>query len=579
MCGIYGFLGLNDPQLLKRMGKALEHRGPDENGIHIDNNINMGSDRLSIVGINNGRQPIYNEDKSIVVVANCEIYNYKTLKAELEKKGHEFTTETDTEVIVHMYEEYGKEVPKYLNGDFAFAIWDQNKKQLLLARDHFGINPVYYVHKDKIFYFASEIKALLEAQLPRELDLTGLYEYLTFAYTVDRHTLFKNIYAVLPSEYILVTDKGYSREKYWTVPNPTNELTEEAAITQVREAVTQGIKNRMMSDVPIGIFLSDGIDSNIVASVVTKHMDQQLNAYSIKMEGVDTERIDDSVKKFNLNHTYISLEKEHIYILPKIIKHLDCLTGDPTAVPNYLLSQEAHKKVKTVLTGEGADELFYGYDLFKRFTNSSYHPMHERAEKKYFRFLALFRDDFTHNEKQVLIKGYKRYDPYEHIYPYFENEMDSKDQLSRFLLGNYLPNSLLNRLNHMSLANSLEGRVPFLDIIMATKVITQVPHHLKLKEGTEKYILSKAFKNVLPLSFRNATKKPFSVPLEKIYGKELYRELLKVMEETGLFKELINKEFVEKIIKKNEHSHLYSRQLWSLLAFAHWYKIFILQSK
>lgn len=580
MCGIYGFVGLNDSQVLKRMGDALVHRGPDDRGEYIGDSASLGNTRLSIVGLSTGKQPIYNENRTMAVVANCEIYNFRELKQELEKKGHRFYTDCDTEVIVHMYEEYGKDAPKHLNGDFAFAIWDEEKKELFLARDHFGINPLFYTVVGSNIFFASEIKALLEAGIKRELDLSAFNRYLTYTYSPGKDTLVKGIYKLLPGEFLFATNKSATVEKYWEVPEYLqNHLNETELIERVKRAVTIGVKNRMMADVPLGIYLSDGIDSNIVASIASRNSEKSLHAYSILMPGVDAEKINISASQFNLKHKFIELKKEHLFMLPKIVNHLDCLTGDPTAVANYLLSQEARKDVKTVLTGEGSDELFYGYDFFRRFANSSQDTMHDRPEKKYFRFISMLRDDFSEAEKEKLLKNYSFQDPHSNIRMHFTRDEDSRDQVSRFLINNFLPHALLNRLNNTSLANSVEGRVPFLDMVTSTTALRDVPAYMKLNQNVEKWILKKAFREMLPPQYADIKKKPFAVNLEEVYGRELTNELVKNMEENGLFREVINKDFVLKTIEKNSRVKMYSRQLWSLLVFSHWHNNFILNKK
>jgi asparagine synthase (glutamine-hydrolysing) len=575
MCGIYGYYGSGDKELLLRMGRVIKHRGPDDHGTHVGTNIGLGSERLSIVGLKTGKQPIYNENKDIVVVANCEIYNFRDLRAGLEKKGHRFYTDCDTEVIVHLYEEYGLDAPKYMNGDFAFAIWDDKKKRLILGRDHFGINPLYYAIDGPSIYFASEIKAILESAIHKELDLEGLNDYLTFTYNTGKNTLLKQIYKILPGTVLEIVNGQIAEKTYWTIPSYDGiERTESELIANVKHAVMKGVQNRMMADVPLGISLSDGVDSNIVAGIASQYTREPIHSYSLSMPGVDTSRIKIAVERFGFKHTEISLESDHFRLLPKIAWHADALNGDPTLLPTYLISQAAHGQVKTLLTGEGSDETFYGYTLFKLFGDSQ-HEIHNRPEKKYYRFISLMRDDFTPGEKKLLLSKKLNENSYDILKPYFNNSQNSYDQISRILLNNFLAHGLLNKLNCMSLANSVEGRVPFLDMETISVSLQQVPSHLKIRDGTEKWILRKAFSDMIPPEIIGASKKPFAVPIEEIFGDQIRSDIINIFEDTQLFKDYFDKNYVLALIEKNKKNRAYSRQLWSLLMFGYWYKNFL----
>src|SRR3989338_7419869 len=283
MCGICGVCGLDDRNLIKKMAEVIKHRGPDDEGFYIDKDIMLGHKRLSIIDIKTGHQPIFNEDKSIVIVYNGEVYNFKELRQELEKNGHRFYTNTDTEVIVHAYEEYGDNCPSYFNGMFAFAIWDSNKKKLLISRDRLGIKPVYYTKIRDIFLFASEIKSILQYNdVKREIDYGALDEYLTFRHSLAPKTLFKNIFKLLPGHNLVYEDGSISIESYWDIKKI--ELygnTEEFYIKTFRNQLEESVKKRLISDVPLGVYISGGVDSASIVALMSKMGVKEIETFCI----------------------------------------------------------------------------------------------------------------------------------------------------------------------------------------------------------------------------------------------------------------------------------------------------------
>jgi len=569
MCGIFGILGFDDKPLMKRMCKLLHHRGPDGEGMITDSLISVGNTRLSIIDLETGNQPIPNEDKSIWVVANCEIYNYKELRERLTKSGHIFHTNSDTEVIVHAYEEFGKEMPKCLEGDFAFAIWNRNK-ELFLARDRFGVNPLYYsyIPKEKKLIFASEIKAILDYK-PYPLKKTSIIDFFTYMYVPKEKTLFEGILKLLPGEFLVANRKGIKVSRYWQVPGHYPNLDSKMSIRKIREIFDAAVKSRMMSDVPIGALLSGGIDSSSIVAIMSKYSDKPIKTYTVAFDEEDDRNARNIVRTFNTDHHEVKLEKHHFKLLPEIVYYNDCLISDPTLIPTFLISRLARKKVKVVLGGEGADDIFGGYSVFKTNLICESSKMHARPEKRWLRYISFLRDDFTKDEKTELL-GRTDYDPYAYLKHYFSNEHDYFTQLANLFCENYLPHDLLIKVNAMCMANSVEARVPFLHADFASMVISKIPNNLKLNNGIEKWIFREAMKGIVPNQNRIMRKKPFSVPVEHFFKGYVDSYTFSNIKNLGIF----DMNYVNKIVRLNRQHRTYSRQLWALISFNEWCGVF-----
>lgn len=570
MCGIFGIAGFEDKNLMKRMCKVLKHRGPDEEGILTDSFASIGNTRLSIIDLKKGRQPIHNEDNSIFVVANCEIYNYKELRKGLKSKGHTFYTNTDTEVIVHLYEEYSEDTPKYLEGDFAFAILDNIKKTLFLARDHLGVIPLYYLFGNGKFLFASEIKAILEYK-PCALNRNALYDFFTYMYVPEDETLFKNIKKLMPGEMIKLTKSSFEKKKYWHLNVKDGRMTQNEILPILRNLIEKAVHSRMMADVSIGVLLSGGIDSAIVTAFMSKFSKEPIKTYSVLFDEEDDKNTRNIVEKFGTDHHEVSFDPKHLNLLPTIVYYNDSLVSDPTLLPVYVIAKLARKDVKAVLTGEGADDIFGGYPIFKMMLNSEYNQMHARPEKRWRRYISLLRDDFSNKEKHHLL-GKNAYDSYDYLKKYFDNSLDVFSQVSTLIFENYLPHDLLTKLNTMCMANSIEGRVPFLNISLFDMVNTSIPNKLKIRNGTLKWILRESVKGLIPEQNRLMRKKPFAVPIEDFFGKDIGDQAYNALKNVD--EKIFNMEFVREIVDKNKKYKSYSRQIWSLLTFATWYDVF-----
>ena len=374
MCGICGATGIADEKLMRRMCGVLTHRGPDDIGFYIDkeNRISLGVRRLSIIDLKGGHQPIHNEDKRIWIVFNGEIYNFVELRKLLKEKGHSFYTRTDTETIVHLYEEYGESCVSTLQGMFAFALWDGKEEKLFVARDRLGIKPLYYYEKNGQLTIASEIKAILEhPNVSREVNLEALDSYLTLQYVPSPLTMFSGIEKLLAGHYLVWTRSKMKIQQYWDVTflERKQKVDEETAKEELESKIEEAVRVRMRADVPVGVFLSGGIDSGAIASFAAKLSHQPVKTFTIgfQAEGDYNELKEARLvsKRFNTDHHEIMLDAPKTQeLLPKLIWHLDEPLADQAAIPTYLVSKFARSEVKVVLTGEGGDEFFGGYPRY-----------------------------------------------------------------------------------------------------------------------------------------------------------------------------------------------------------------------
>lgn len=616
MCGICGFYGLEDKQLLLNMCSAISHRGRDDRGIFISNNIGLGNQRLSIIDLKHGKQPIYNENQSICVVCNGEIYNYKELKKILEKNGHRFYTNSDTEVIVHAYEEYGIDCFKRFNGMFAFALSDGNK--LIIARDRLGVKPLYYYSNKNVFLFGSEIKALLKYEVKKKVCHNSLFDYLTFRYTFDE-TLFEGIHKLKPGHYLIIDKNGINEVKYWDIKFEQNYyLRPEGKLFLL---LKNSVKERMMSDVPLGAFISGGIDSAAVLGLMSKESDKAIKTFTIGFDEDPTNAIKDArivAEHFNAEHHEKVVDNSLLEILPKVIYHLDEPIVEPSILPGFKLAEFAKKYVTVALTGEGADEILYGYPHYKIFKltnhihsftlgllkikptayllnlipknvfNKFFHYPYSIGDegklrlnsfvsslgnnaKAYYEFISLF----SPNDKILNSTQYNN--QFHRISNTFCYSSILHD-VSNFELKNWLPNQVLLRLDKTTMAHALEARVPFLDYKLVEYAAT-LPNHLKLNILNEKFILKKAMKGVVPQRIIKKKKSPFFTPIAEWFEKDI-KQIANSLIEKDIIKQYFNIPQIQKIIDNHNKSMLiYSRQLWAILSFYVWYEIFLNDEK
>jgi asparagine synthase (glutamine-hydrolysing) len=607
MCGICGIYGLKNEKILRDMLDVLEHRGPDDAGIFVDNNISLGHRRLSIIDLSpKGHQPMANEDKSIWLVANGEIYNFEELRNELENDGHRFYSRSDSEVIIHVYEKFGLDFVKHFNGMFAFALYDKKNDRLVLARDPIGEKPLYYHFDGKKLLFASEIKAILKSGIRKEINFDSLFNYLNFQYTIGKETLFKGI-DKLSAGHILVIEKGNLKiEKYWDIEEKIIEADEDYFIKETRRLLEESARMRMVADVPIGAFLSGGIDSASVVAL-SKPYAKEFHTFSVGFETcseLDSAR--ETSRYLNTIHHELLITAAMVANdLSKIAWHFDEPLGDAAIINNYYLSKEARKIVKVVIAGEGGDELFAGYPNYVRnlkYVSAFRLPLWLRKIavgwsgimpgawdidsylNKYYRRINFFKQptfDDAHLYSQKVIKDFEvNYFLSKKMAPDKEPMIpppDFKDPLARMLAidcKNILPERYLMKSDKATMANSIEERLPLLD----KKIIEfafSIPSGLKIKNGQEKYILRKAMAGLLPDEILNRPKKGFGTPVARWLASSSLKGVVEQKLFNGrLVNELFEKEKIRGLLGNINKNNLNCQAIWSIFALQLWYETY-----
>jgi len=613
MCGITGFMGFEDKPLIRKMTDIIAHRGPDASGYFIGKNICLGHRRLSIIDVSAGKQPMYNENYSICIVFNGEIYNYLSLKETLEKRGHKFRTNSDTEAIIHTYEEYGDECVKHLEGMFAFAIWDDRKgqKKLFLARDRTGIKPLYYAIMGKSIIFASEIKAiLLHPGVKRRVDGEALYSYLTFGYVPAPKTMFDGIFK-LPQASTLVFKEGkHSLSTYWDIDFHQSKTSfgEEHYKKELLRLLRESVQSHMMSEVPLGAFLSGGLDSSTVVALMSSAMKEPVKTISA---GFEEGGYYDELKyarivaeHFGTDHHEVTLNTNDLKILPKIVWHFDEPVPDPSSIPEYLISEKAKKYVTVALVGEGSDELFMGYRQYK-IMSAAYNPvvnkilvhapvqsisdllckMHvPRKVKRYAEVAGSisksikspentylgFVSPFSPEERRAALASPKQKFAESVVAKCFSGNGGIFDKMSCFEMSVPLPDYLLMNVDKMTMANAIEARVPFLDRRLVEFSAT-IPYNLKLKRFEEKYLLKKAMSGILPKEIISRRKHPFAAPVKSWLEGGLAEKMQELLSEKRIEKQkYFNYAYIKRLLGAKNYN-----QLWPLTFFAMWHEIFI----
>lgn len=622
MCAITGVVSFRNnadyyKENLIRATDILKHRGPDGEGYYFYNRVGLGHRRLAIIDLYSGNQPIFNETLDVVIVFNGEIYNFLELRAYLRKKGHIFTSNTDTEVLVHLYEEKGVELINDLEGMFAFAIYDKNRDLLFLARDHFGIKPLYYKLDSDKFIFASEIKSILEFENRKgELDPQSLIDYITFQYVLEDRTLFKNIKKVLPGEYIIIQRGKLTKKIYWKPSSHKIEKDEKWFVNHFKDLLQSSVKRQLVSDVPVGFHLSGGVDTATIVGIakqIHKNKTQYTFSTSFKdFESEESKLVYQTSTMYSTKHHNRSLnERDFMDILPKIIWYLDEPLGDPGIVAQYYTNLEAAKKTKVVLTGHGADEilagyirhlLFYADQAFKDAIFGKTECQLSLADLKdglpylsdYNQLISkYYKDGFNdepinsymrlvsreYNARKILSKDYQNliqeYSPVTIAARSFNDLVGNGDILDNVLLFDLqvmLP-PLLMMEDRASMANSIESRVPFLTPKFV-EFAFQVPTWLKLNKGIPKYLLREAFKDLLPNEVRTRKRKvgrPVPIHLwlkDKKFNNFIYEIVCVNLKKRGIF----DNEYLKKTL---ECDRPYDRQLWSLICIELWHEQFI----
>lgn len=630
MCGICGYiyhrsLDRAEVPLLGTLNQTLRHRGPDDSGSAVLSDAGLAMRRLSIIDLVTGHQPMANEDETCWVVHNGEIYNFLDLRRELESLGHSFRSHSDTEVILHSYEEWGPECVNRLRGMFAFAIYDQGSgsgsERLFLARDRVGKKPLYYYRDSKCFVFASEIKAILaHPQVPRRMNRRALPLYLAYGYVPAPHTIFENIYELPPGHLMTVQDGDLVTKTYWDASNAfdrKSDLSQEEIIDRLQQLLQESVRLRLVSDVPLGAFLSGGLDSTAIVAYMARLMDQPVKTFAIGFEDdpsfneLEYARL--AARALDTDHHEFVVRPDAIDLLPKLVWHYDQPFADSSAIPTYLVAQLTREHVTVALTGDGGDELFAGYERFaaarlaevyrrtpqivqsilarvlnglpestrydgfvrraRRFAESAPFPLAER----YLGWVGIFDTDFI---RELLSNG-ADLNIVNHFQGYFQKvqEADPIGQLLYVNIKTYLPGDLLVKTDRMSMANSLEARCPFLDQELL-EFAACIPTALKLRRLATKYILKKALKEQVPQEIIRRKKHGFGVPVGRWFRTDLksyVREVLLGAE--ALRRRYFNESAIRRLIDEHQsgtrdHGH----KLWALLTFEIWHRIFIDQN-
>ena len=561
MCGISGILSRNgvgiDRPTLERMTTAIRHRGPDGHGYFVDGEIGLGHRRLSIIDLDGGTQPMANEDGTLQIVFNGEIYNFVELRKELEAFGHIFATRSDTEVIIHGHEQWGADCVNHLNGMFAYALWDTKKRELFLARDHLGIKPLYYVNIGHRLVFASEVKALMQDEnCPRDIDLDALAELFTFRYVPAPKTLFKGIFKLPPGHYMRASKKEIRIERFWKwVPLLRKKWREEELIEEYQTLVEDAIKLQLRSDVPLGLFLSSGIDSGALLAIMSKYSSGAVQAFTIGFEGGEkTNEVSDAQEtahKYGAEHHFqIVSSKDYETYYDRYMQDLEEPVGHEPAAAFYFVSKITSEGVKVALTGQGADEPWAGYDRYKgiklstiysrlpKFVTQNLLPLMAKMPGRMERFkrgitslgevdmltrFAKVYSFFNADMKERLYKGplratlangaYSTKEALRHLQADVQH-LDALTQMLYIDTRANLPDDLLMVADKTSMANSLEVRVPFLDY-RVVEFIESLPSNLKLRGLTAKYLHKKAMTKWLPRDVVYRKKKGFDHPIAK----------------------------------------------------------------
>ena len=625
MCGIAGIVRNDgkpvDEQLLARMNNAIRHRGPDEDGFYVNGPVGLAMRRLSIIDLKSGQQPIHNQDRSSWIVFNGEIYNYLELREKLEKLGHTFYTNSDTEAIVHAYDQFGADCPKHLRGMFAFAIWNERTQELFLARDRVGKKPLLYAHVNGDLIFGSEFSALLlHPDVSRDVQPEALDYYLSFMCIPAPMTAYKAIRKLEPGHWLRWRKGEIEERRYWQ-PDFTRklEITEEEAGERTVEILREAVRVRLMSEVPLGAFLSGGIDSSAVVALMAQESSERVKTFSIGFEEQDFSELHHArriAEHVGADHHEFIVKPDAVEVLPMLVEHYGEPYADSSAVPTYYVARETRKHVTVALNGDGGDESFAGYERYiamgltekyrrvpsflresviKETVNlipsSSTKRSRVKSAKRLLEAVSLPRvDRYTHwvsvfNEetKQPLYSDFFREqtqdaNPTGLLAEWFKraNGIGILDAMLLTDQMTYLPNDLLVKVDIATMAVSLEARSPFLDHHVI-EFAASLPQDLKLRRLTSKYLLKKVLRKLLPSENLNRRKMGFGVPIGHWFRGKMQPFLREVvLSEKALRRGLFKPEAVRQLIELHARGERdYSHQLWTLLMLELWFNRFI----
>jgi asparagine synthase (glutamine-hydrolysing) len=617
MCGIAGIFNL-DPgadvsrETVERMCAVIRHRGPDDQGVYSEGRIGLGARRLSIIDLVTGNMPIHNEDSTVWVVFNGEIYNFHVLRTRLESQGHRFYTNSDTEVLVHLYEEYDVDFVDHLRGMFAIALWDAKSQKLVLVRDRLGIKPLHYWVQANRVLFGSELKCLLQASDPKPaVNLQAVNYYLSLGYVPDPHSIFDGIKKLEPG-HLMVCQTGQTEiRKYWELPWPheSNAPAEEECCERLKELLTESVKLRLVSDVPLGAFLSGGLDSSTVVALMAGLLDRPVKTFSIGFAEKDFSELGYArrvAQHYGTDHHELIVDPRAVQLAEHLAVHFDEPFGDPSAIPTYLVSKLAHESVTVALSGDGGDEMFAGYPRYpearrqqvwdwvpRSFRQGVLLPLsrrmpHSAYGKRYLRRAALPDGLARYFECAVLPYAIKE----QLVSEEFQDQIGSLnctselcrtvsngrkhtllEQILYLDTTSELPADILTKVDRMSMAHSLEVRVPLLDHVFV-EYVARLPTRYKLRGQTMKYCFKKAFGPLLPDEILHRSKMGFGIPLRYWFAHDLHDFVRDVLfDSRAMQRGYFRTDFLEALVREHsngrrDHSYL----LWSLMALELWHR-------
>jgi asparagine synthase (glutamine-hydrolysing) len=619
MCGIAGFVtrdahpddAAESARLVRRMCDVIRHRGPDDDGFFVGDGVALGMRRLSIIDLAGGHQPIQNEDGSVRVVFNGEIYNYRELRAELERYGHRFYTHTDTETIVHAYEQWGEESFRHLRGMFGIALWDRRSRTLLLARDRVGIKPLHYAERDGQLWFGSEIKSILATgDQERSLNASALEHYLAFLYTPADASIFNGIRKLPPGHLLRWRDGRLSLRRYWALPADESFTgTVEDAADRLTAVLSEAVTAHLVSDVPLGALLSGGLDSSLVVALMARSSSRPIKTFSIGFDEPEFDELDGArrvAQHFSTDHHELVVRPDALSVVDSLVEHFDEPFGDSSAIPTWSVFQMARKHVTVVLSGDGGDELFGGYDRYLPHPrvnafDSLLGPAGRAAARvawpllphgvtgknflrhvaqdpsgRYLESVRLFQPD----ELATLLSADLREDIARNrgagsSADRFERpgSLSWSSQMMRFDLDTYLPEDILTKVDRMSMAHSIESRVPLLDHEVVD-FAASLPSHMKIRDRERKRVLKKVAARLLPAEVLSRRKQGFGVPIGPWFRGRLKDYVVETLQSSrarqrGYFQA----RFVDRLVSE----HLSGRRdhalrLWQLLMFELWHR-------
>jgi len=630
MCGICGFVGIEDPELLHRMTASIHHRGPDDTGHFLEGDVGLGHKRLSIIDLGGGHQPMQTPDGRLVIAYNGEIYNFRELRSELAAEGVEFRTASDTEVLLRWFEHRGPEGLERLNGMFAFAVWDRARRELFLARDRVGIKPLSYVDSPAGFLFASETKALLCSDAwKRTLNVHAVDGYLALRYVPGDVGMFREVRRLPPGSWLRWRDGRVEQRAWWRPPVHAvpRRASEAELLDELDERLTASVRRRLVSDVPVGAYLSGGLDSSVLVALMSRLVSEPVKTFSVGFdyEHDELSQAADTARLLGTDHCEVECRADDVMLLPEIVHHADEPLGDAIAIPMYKLAREAKKRVTVILTGEGADEIFGGYlfhkvmwaaELYRAavpgplrrgavepvaarvpagLLNVAFrYPAYlgDRGKLKAIDYLRILGSGDLDRGYRHLISLFDARDTASLYTPDFEARLREEpplwrppaeaggsrfDEMLRLQFGHWLPDNMLLRNDKMSMAHAVEGRVPYLDHELIDFAFS-LPRRMRLRRMVGKHLLRRLGERLLPAATARRRKMPFYVPIENYFQQQRFVEMMDDLlgEEAVRRRGLFRPEAVASLRgSMHRREFLRVKQVFSLMVLELWFRSFV----